>query len=38
MNYEDFSDLASLYALDILEEEYCHEVEDAIASLAFGIA
>lgn len=31
MNYEDFSELASLYALDILEEEYCHEVEDEIA-------
>jgi ChrR Cupin-like domain len=31
MNYENFSELASLYALDILEEEYCHEVEDAIA-------
>jgi hypothetical protein len=31
MNYEDLSELASLYALDILEEEYCHEVEDAIA-------
>ncbi|MCP2731228.1 cupin domain-containing protein [Limnofasciculus baicalensis] len=31
MNYEDFSELASLYPLDILEEEYCHVVEDAIA-------
>ncbi|HBE16647.1 MAG TPA: anti-sigma factor [Cyanobacteria bacterium UBA11149] len=31
MNYEDFSEIASLYALNILEAEYCHEVEDEIA-------